>query len=376
MLLLDRWIARRFFGNFALIFSVMFLFAVSIDTILQLDAYIEMSRLAVKAGRFPGLWAALPIAIIDYHAPRVFQFFAYMVGMCSVAAAGFTLTQMVRTREIVAMLAAGISLWRVGVSILGVAVALNLAQLVNGEVLLPRLAPLLVREHSAILQPTVQSFPVKLIEDRQRNLLLASSFDPATATARNLIVLERDERGAATRRIEAATAIWSVERGGWILQDATATRRSTRSTGDGPRDVQIDAAEPIDFIASDVAPRAILARRFRGFAQLLSSPQITELASEGGIGIPAATRLIGQRFAGACANLLMLVICMPFFLVRVPKNMLRPSVICATVAVPGLLGALFTMTVDLPGVPATVGVFLPVALLLPIAAWRLGALRS
>ena len=74
MLLLDRWIARRFFGNFTLIFSVMFLFAVSIDTILQLDAYIEMSRLAVKAGRFPGLWAALPIAIIDYHAPRVFQF--------------------------------------------------------------------------------------------------------------------------------------------------------------------------------------------------------------------------------------------------------------------------------------------------------------
>ena len=125
-----------------------------------------------------------------------------------------------------------------------------------------------------------------------------------------------------------------------------------------------------------MAPRAILARRFRGFAQLLSSPQITELASEGGIGIPAATRLIGQRFAGACANLLMLVICMPFFLVRVPKNMLRPSVICAAVAVPGLLGALFTMTVDLPGVPATVGVFLPVALLLPIAAWRLGALRS
>jgi hypothetical protein len=51
-------------------------------------------------------------------------------------------------------------------------------------------------------------------------------------------------------------------------------------------------------------------------------------------------------------------------------------VICAAVAVPGLLGALFTMTVDLPGVPATVGVFLPVALLLPIAAWRLGALRS
>ena len=90
----------------------------------------------------------------------------------------------------------------------------------------------------------------------------------------------------------------------------------------------------------------------------------------------AATRLIGQRFAGACVNLLMLVICLPFFLVREPQKMLRPSVICAAVAVPGLLGSLFTMTVDLPNIPATVGVFLPVALLLPVAAWRVGALRS
>jgi len=44
--------------------------------------------------------------------------------------------------------------------------------------------------------------------------------------------------------------------------------------------------------------------------------------------------------------------------------------------VPGLLGSLFTMTVEMPGIPATVGVFLPVALLLPVAAWRVGALRS
>ena len=375
MLLLDRWIARRFLGNFALIFSVMFLFAVSIDTVLQLDAYIEVARLAVKQGRFPGLWLSLPAAIIDFNAPRVFQFFAYMVGLCSVAAAGFTLTQMVRTREIVAMLAAGLSLWRVGLAIIGVAVALNLAQLVNGEVVLPRLAPLLVREHSSILQPTVQKFPVKLIEDRDRRLLLASAFDPATNEAKDLVILERDARGAATRRIEADRAAWDEERGGWRLERGVATRRVTREAN-GSREVVIDASETVEFVASDVAPRAILARRFRGFAQLLSSPQITELAGEGGIDVPSATRLIGQRFAGACVNLLMLVICLPFFLVREPQKMLRPSVLCAAVAVPGLLGSLFAMSMDLPGIPATVGVFLPVALLLPVAAWRVGSLRS
>jgi lipopolysaccharide export LptBFGC system permease protein LptF len=381
MLLLDRWIARRFFGNFALIFSVMFLFAVSIDTILQLDAYIEVARSMVKAGRFPGLWLALPAAIVDFNAPRVFQFFAYMVGLCSVAAAGFTLTQMVRTRELVAMLAAGLSLWRIGLAIIGVAVALNLLQLVNGEVLLPRLAPLLVREHSSILQGTVKEFSVKLVEDREGRLLLASAFDAATNTATNLVILERDERGAATRRIEADSATWDDERNGWVLTGGMASRRTVReSTGgrDAPkgREVVIGETEAIDFVESDVAPRAILARRFRGFAQLLSARQIGELASEGGIEFGDATRLIGQRFAGVCVNLLMLVICLPFFLVREPQKMLRASVLCAAVAVPGLLGSLFAMSMKLPSVPATVGVFLPVALLLPVAAWRVGSLRS
>lgn len=375
MLLLDRWIARRFLGNFALIFSVMFLFAVSIDTILQLDQYIDMARLAVKGGRYPSLAVALPVAIVDFHGPRVFQFFAYMVGLCSVGAAGFTLAQMVRTREIVAMLAAGLSLWRVALPILGMAVLLNLLQLVNGEIVLPRLAPLLVRDHSALLQRTVQDFPVKLIEDRDRRLLLASSFDPATETARDMVILERDAAGGATRRIEARTATWDAARAGWMLEGASVTRRTTAGATDG-REVRIESEPAVDFIASDVAPRAILARRFRGFAQLLSSRQIGDLAAEGGIDTPTATRLIGQRFSGACVNLLMLVICLPFFLVRMPQKMLQPSVLCAAVAVPGLLGSLFTMTMVLPGVPATVGVFLPVALLLPMAAWRVGSLRS
>ncbi|MFN5713926.1 MAG: lipid II flippase MurJ, partial [Bradyrhizobium sp.] len=50
-----------------------------------------------------------------------------------------------------------------------------------------------------------------------------------------------------------------------------------------------------------------------------------------------------------------LVICLPFFLVREPRKMLQPSVLCAAVAVPGLLGALFLMTVKIGALPATLG---------------------
>ena len=373
--MLDRWIATRFLANFALVFSVMFLFAISIDTILQLDAYIERSQAAVDAGRFGGLWIALPAAIVDYNAPRVFQFYAYLVGLGSVAAAGFTLAQMVRTRELVAMLAAGISLWRVGLAILAAAVGLNLLQLVNGELVLPRLAPLLVREHSAILEPSVRSFPVRLVQDRERKLVLIQSFDPISATARGLVVIERDGTGAATRRIESPRATWDGANGGWVLEKGGAAGRSAPGSGEG-REVRIDRVEEVSFVATDISPKAILARRFRGFAQLLSSPEIAALARDGGIDAAAASRLVGQRFAGTCVNLLMLAICLPFFLVREPRKLLRPSILCAAIAVPGLLGSLFLMTVEIGALPATVGVFLPVAALLPIAAYRVGALRT
>jgi lipopolysaccharide export LptBFGC system permease protein LptF len=363
--IVDRHIASRFLANFALIFAVMFLFGVAIQTILNLDTYREAAGAAVREGRFGSLWTAL----------RVFQFYAYLLGLGCVAAAGFTLVQMVRTRELVALLAAGVSLWRVALSIGVVAVFLNLLQLVNGEIVLPRLATRLARDESAILQAAANEFPVRLMQDGAGKLLLARRFDPSADVLDGVVVIERDERGAAVRRVEATRATWDDARTGWNLEQGIATGRGAPSEGAEPG-ARIDRSEQVDFVATDISPDAIRARYFRGFAQLLSAQKIGELAAEGGISQSDATRLVGQRFAGACVNLLMLLIVLPFFLVREPQKMLRPSVICAAVAVPGLLGSFFLMTVEVPPLPSAVGVFLPVALLLPIAAARIGGLRT
>ena len=373
--IVDRHIASRFLANFALIFAVMFLFGVAIQTILNLDTYREAAGAAVREGRFGSLWTALPIAFVDFNAPRVFQFYAYLLGLGCVAAAGFTLVQMVRTRELVALLAAGVSLWRVALSIGVVAVFLNLLQLVNGEIVLPRLATRLARDESAILQAAANEFPVRLMQDGTGKLLLARRFDPSADVLDGVVVIERDERGAAVRRVEATRATWDDARTGWNLEQGIATGRGAPSEGAEPG-ARIDRSEQADFVATDISPDAIRARYFRGFAQLLSAQKIGELAAEGGISQSDATRLVGQRFAGACVNLLMLLIVLPFFLVREPQKMLRPSVICAAVAVPGLLGSFFIMTVEVPPLPSAVGVFLPVALLLPIAAARIGGLRT
>lgn len=373
--ILDRAIALRFLANFALVFAVMFLFAAAIQTILNLDNFTAAARAAVDDGRFSGLWTAFPAALVDFHAPRVFQFYAYLVGLGCVAAAGFTLVQMVRTRELVAMLAAGISLWRVALAIAVAAVFLNVLQLVNGEVVLPRLAARLARDEESILQPAAREFAVRLTRDRDERLFLAKAFDPLTEVATGVLVIERSAEGAAERRIEAARAVWNEDAKRWDLEEGFVTGRSAPGAGDG-REARIDRVEPIAAITTDLSPDALRARYFRGFAQLLSAAKISELAEEGGVSRSDATRLIGQRFAGACVNLLMLMVVLPFFLVREPQKMLRPSVICAAVAVPGLLGSFFLMSVEVPVLPAAVGVFLPVALLLPLAAGRIGALRT
>ena len=321
--IVDRHIASRFLANFALIFAVMFLFGVAIQTILNLDTYREAAGAAVREGRFGSLLTALPIAFVDFNAPRVFQFYAYLLGLGCVAAAGFTLVQMVRTRELVALLAAGVSLWRVALSIGVVAVFLNLLQLVNGEIVLPRLATRLARDESAILQAAANEFPVRLMQDGTGKLLLARRFDPSADVLDGVVVIERDERGAAVRRVEATRATWDDARTGWNLEQGIATGRGAPIEGAEPG-ARIDRSEQADFVATDISPDAIRARYFRGFAQLLSAQKIGELAAEGGISQSDATRLVGQRFAGACVNLLMLLIVLPFFLVREPQKMLRP----------------------------------------------------
>ncbi len=375
MTLLDRWIATRFLANFAVLFLIMYLFAASIDVILELERYVGAAEAAVEQGRFGSMLLALPLAVIDLNAPRIFQFYAYMVGLVSVAAAGFTLAQFVRNRELVAIMSAGVSLHRVALAILAAALGLNLLQLANQEVMLPRLAPRLVREHDAIFSDGVARFSVPLIEDASGALFLAGKFEPQTEEATDLLVIERDAEGRATRRIVAETASWDAERKGWVLVGGTASGRAIPDVH-ATRETRIDQSEPCDFFATDVSPREIMSRHFRSYAQLLSIGQLNQLAADGGMDASTAARLTGMRFAGASVNLLMLAICLPFFLLRVPQTLLQASVICAGVAVPAMLTSFFLMSVPLAGVPVMLGVFLPVALLLPFAAARLGALRT
>jgi hypothetical protein len=68
---------------------------------------------------------------------------------------------------------------------------------------------------------------------------------------------------------------------------------------------------------------------------------------------------------------LILGLSLPCFLLREPANLLRQSILCASLAIPATIGAAIGTMVQLPGIPPAVGVFLPAVVLmfLSIFSW-------
>ncbi|MEE2680968.1 MAG: LptF/LptG family permease [Planctomycetota bacterium] len=370
MTLLDRFIAFRFLGNFLTLFCLIFLFYVSVDVVLQFDQFVEAAQEAVAGERFSSVWGATILAILDFHGPRVFQFFGFMIGLASVAAAGFTLSQMQRSRELVAMLASGIPLHRIALVIFVTAGFLNLLQVLNQEFVIPRLAPVLLREHGQILSTTQTVFSVPLTRDGGDNLFSGRNLDVNQGTINDLLVMVRDEDGTADRRIYAKTASWDDDSDAWLLESGVSTSRS------GPEQEVLERRELVESYPTDLSPHALSVRRDRDRAQMLSTLEIRDLRMQSGESSSSLARLMWSRIGSIGVNLLVLLLVLPSFLRRLPAPMLVQSVHCAIIGVPALLISVLIMMLPVPGVsPAVMGI-LPTALLIPISFWRMATLET
>ena len=129
---------------------------------------------------------------------------------------GFTVSQLVRHRELIAMLASGQSLYRAAVPILVVAAMLTGVQVVNQELVLPRLAPLLTRDQSKAGTHELGDASVPLTRDGLGRVWHARSFDADSGTLTDITVWERDAQGRPTALYTAEAATWAGD--GWTLE--------------------------------------------------------------------------------------------------------------------------------------------------------------
>ncbi|MDF1809486.1 MAG: LptF/LptG family permease [Phycisphaerales bacterium] len=371
---LNRYIARQYLFNVFALFVILFSFVIVIDVSLNMDRFLRLAdRLAVSdAGDAPSTirrWTVTILLIVDLWWPKLLQLYNFLIGMVLVGAMGFTFSQMTRNREFVAMMAAGVGLHRVLKPIIVIAFGFSVIQVVNMELIIPKVAPLLVRDHGEAGSHQLGSASVPLTLDGSGRLFRAASFDADTDTLEGVYILERDSSGKASRTITAKSATYN--NGGWDLLGGEAQARGVST---------IEPAIPLARIDSTLDPNELRMNRYESYSQALSFTQVTQMLSRETLTDPAKraryTRIKWGRFAVIISSLLALVIAMPFYITREPKNMVVQSLKCAPVAIISLIGGVLGASASIPGIPPALGVFIPVMLLSVIAVAQVSSMKT
>lgn len=366
---LDRYIARQYLFNVIALLVLLFSFVVAVDVALNIDRFLQtIDRMSPGAGAVRR-FALVAVGAVELWWPRLLQLYSYLIGLVLVAAMGFTFTQLVRHRELVAVLAGGISLYRVAVPVLIVAAVMLGLRVANQELVLsrPDIAPLLGREIGDIGKRRWKLFPVRLVADAQGRIFLAREFNPDAGVMSGLTVWMRNKAGIAPYAVHAEHATWRD--GGWDLQSPSVQIIQPGATAP-PAPARIE---------SDLNPGALKFMRLKSYSQTLSWSQISEMLASPLVKPEMRENLQRIRWSRLsqvlCAGLA-LVITMPFFVLREPRNMLLQSLKCAPIGILALMGGILLSSVPWPVLPAGFAVFIPVLILAPLAIASVSWVRT
>lgn len=386
MSLIDRYIAGQYLTNILVLFLILFGFVVAVDAsvnlerlaenAVKLEGELEAARLGLPApppdfrvGPLRTV-AVTALAIADLWWPRLIQLFNFLLGTVLVTAMGFTCSQLVKNREFLAMLSAGQSLYRVGRPIVLVALAMTALAAINQEFLLPRIAPLVLRDHGQARRDRADLATLTLAPDAAGTLFAAERFDSRANDLQSVIIVERDDRGLARRVITAPAADWRDN--AWHL---TSPRAIALTTQPGNALAALPSA-----IDTNLTPDEIKLRLYRGYQQSLSLRQLASMLKRDDLLNDAERqrlqRIVFGRLSTMASSVLTLLIAMPFFVTREPRPMILQALKCAPVSIITIAGGVIGSTAAIPGLDPAVSSFVPVFVLLPLAVATVFSVRT
>jgi len=370
MKILDKYVAKNFLIGYAIAFCVLIGLRIIIDLFVNLDEFTEHPDL--------GALAVMKNILVFYGLNSIL-YFREFAGMITVVAASFSFGKMVRSNELVAVMASGVSLKRVIAPIVLLALLLTGVLVIDQELIIPPLADKLVRSHDDI--PGQESYDIWFINDGNGSLICSQRFDVETSTLHNPTIITRRKIANSgiwevTGWIDAEKAIYNGETGGWDLINGRFRFIEKGS---------LRGAQPIAFYASDITPRDIPIRLKSEHKTLLSWRQLVALVKQAEQGkIKDARQLYSQkhfRVTEPIINLVMLMVCLPILVCRDPKSM--KSAVTISFA---MVGACFVATFicKMLAPEANVGNFyqigfyawLPVFIFLPIAFIELDSMKT
>ena len=372
---LTSYIIKKMTINFVVLFTLFFLLGAAIDIIVNLDEFNKIAMNASTDGAFVSRVISLFAVAIGFEGPRLFQVFAYLHGVIAIGAMCFTAANMLRSREFVAIMAAGISLRRVAMPFLYVMAAISFLALLNQEFMLPKVAPLLLRVHDESGNESAGSFTVPFTPDLKGTLLLAPSLNPATGIITEPSFLERDSKGRMIRQIQAESATWDgATHAGWFLAEGRSVDILFDDTN-GQATISTPVA--VEFYPTELSPYILTLHRYGQYIGMLSTSQLNKmLNAAGSFDKPMLRRHWYARFASIALNMLAMVIVIPFFITRDAVIVSKQAVKGGAVTLTILFGGMVVMLMPIAGIPSMVSVFLPAIVLIPIALLRAVCIRT
>ncbi len=305
MKILDRYVAKNFLIGYCIAFCVLIGLRIIIDLFVNLDEFTEHADLGalVVIGN-----------ILSFYGLNSMLYFRDFAGMITVVAAAFSLGKMIRSNELVTVMASGVSLKRVIVPIVLLAFLLTGLLIIDQELLIPPLADKLVRGQDAL--PGQETYDVWFIGDDNGSLICSQRFDVKTSTLYKptIIIRSRKAESAAwevTGRISAEKAVYNSKTNKWDLINGQFTEKGT-----------LIGAQPITSYASDITPKDLPVMRRSRHITLLSSRQLSVLAAQR-TRIKDLAQLYSQkhfRITDPIINLVMLMVCLPILVCRDPKS--------------------------------------------------------
>ncbi len=360
---LDRYILRGYFTNYAIAFVVLVGLYVILDLFINLD---EFTGIGTKSA------AETIVQIIDFYGHNMFLYFAQLSGAISLMAGCFALGRLHRANELTAVLATGTSLYRVAAPILLAGLGMNVLWFVDQEFIIPDIADKLARQHDDI--EGRRSFQIWFMPDpdHENSLLSAQMFHPGLKEMRGLIVIQRDERQRMSGMIQADQAKWDEERQEWRLRNGYRRRLGAAAGG-------ADELQALAVYRSGLTPKELALQQATQWTMFLSLRELHRL--QGYFGERNAAEFVKvkhSRLTTVVMNMTLLCLGIPFFL-----NRERPSVViqggkCLLVCGLCYVTTFFCGTIDLTplGVSAALSPWLPILVFVPVAVVLLDMIKT
>ncbi len=317
---IDRYLLRSLFAHYVIALAIMLSLYVALDMFVNMDEFTEQGYPVTVVVR----------NIISYYWPNIFLYFAQLSGVITLFACLAVIARMRKLNELTAVLASGVSLFRIAVPVIVFGLATTAMLIIDTEWLVPSVAHLLSRDHDDA--DGKRAYEVLFLQDRNGALLSAGAFHPTTCDLHRLLVLTRDESGSIIRTIEADRATWEPPdaarpNGRWRLERGWERSRIRRDDDTlGPRG-GVKETYPV-YYESDLGPKAVQLRQAEGWIRYLSLAQLRELERSGTTDRAAILQTRHMRLTAPIVSLVLLLLGLPFFLDRSPANVLGDAGKC------------------------------------------------